>query len=111
MGEITGLVAVAIAALFGLILSMRFMRRRDERRLPASQEPAFYPAELHAMLNSGQITPAEFERLQALVLAQRKANPSAGGAAPPRGPRGFEPVPLPLANKAPPDAGNPPAGR
>jgi hypothetical protein len=68
-------------------------------------QPTFDQAELHAMLASGQITPAEFERLKTVVLARH----SAAATDAPRGPRGFEPLPRP-AGPAP-DAGNPPAGR
>jgi hypothetical protein len=108
MGGIVGLLAGSFAALVGIILAVRFVRRWSDRR-PIPQQPAFDQAELHAMLAAGQITPAEFERLKVLVLAQQ---PTVATNAP-RGPHGFEPLPRPPgpAPDASPDAGNPPAGR
>jgi hypothetical protein len=117
MGEIGGILTGLLGALIGLIVLVRFIRRWDARRPPGPpgpREPVFGQAELYAMLNSGQITPTEFERVQALVLAQQPQQnqgppPFAQVPGAPRGPRGFEPLPRPPGPA--PDAGNPPAGR
>jgi hypothetical protein len=102
MGGIVGSLGGSFTALVAIILAARFIRRWSGRRPPPPTQPTFDQAELHAMLASGQITPAEFERLKTLVLAQHSA---AATDAPP-GPRGFEPLP-----RQAPDAGNPPTGR
>jgi hypothetical protein len=106
MGGIGGLLAVLFAALVAIMLTMRFVRRWVHRRA-TPPPPAFDQAELRAMLASGQISATEFQRLRSLVLAQQSAAATAADA--PRGPRGFEPLPLPV--EPAPDAGNPPAGR
>jgi len=106
MGGMVGLLAVSFAALVAIMLTMRFVRRWAHRRV-TPPPPAFDQAELRAMLASGQITATEFERLRSLVLSQQSAPATVADA--PRGPRGFEPLPVPA--KPAPDAGNPPAGR
>jgi hypothetical protein len=106
MGGMVGPLAVLFAALVAIMLTMRFVRRWAHRRATPAP-PAFDQVELRAMLASGQITASEFQRLRALVLAKQSATAPATDA--PRGPRGFEPLPLPV--EPAPDAGNPPAGR
>jgi hypothetical protein len=106
MGGVVGLLGASFTALVGAILLMRFMRRWADRRQPAPRQPTFDQAELRGMLAAGRITPAEFERLQALVLTQQAA--AAATESPPRGPRGFEPLlPRDPATRA---AENPAAG-
>ena len=85
MGGVGGLLAASFTALVGGILVVRFIRRWADRRPPAPRQPTFDQAELRDMLASGRITPAEFERLQALVLTQQAAAAAAEAEAPPRG--------------------------
>ncbi|HEX5243703.1 MAG TPA: hypothetical protein VFW23_10620 [Tepidisphaeraceae bacterium] len=61
------------------------LRRRYKRRADRSAPDPFDLAEIHAMKESGKITPAEAERLKAILLQRRGAIPPDRG-----GPRGFD---------------------
>ncbi len=63
---------VAVAGFAGLLAVMRFVRRSLERRAK-SMSFDFSINDLHVMMTSGQISPQEFERAKALVLAKRGA--------------------------------------
>jgi len=73
-----------------LILVLRARRRRSAvSAAPRPTQPAFGSAEIRAMLEAGQITREEYDRLLAAVIKQRKTadDDSASGV------RGFEVLP------------------
>ena len=66
------------------ILAAR-IRRRYRSHMDRPAPDPFDLAEIHAMKESGKITPAEAERLKAIVLQRRGVIPPDRG-----GPRGFD---------------------
>lgn len=77
---------VAFAAYTVFILVMRIRRRVAVRPVIPGWEPAFHPAQVQAMFESGQITLAERDRLFAALRKERQRNEAQ--TAPP-GARGF----------------------
>lgn len=77
---------VAFAAYTVFILIMRIRRRMAARPVLPAWEPAFHPAQVQIMFESGQITLAERDRLLAALRKQRERKEAQ--TAPP-GARGF----------------------
>ena len=64
-----GLGLLVMLALY--VLAIRGLRRTTARIAELPSHPSFDMAELNSMLADGLITPAEFERLKELIIAQR----------------------------------------
>jgi hypothetical protein len=75
-----------LAAFVIFLLFMRIRRRMSAHRPAQRRSPVFDLAELRAMLDTGQITPEEHERLRAALT--RQLDP--GDASTPSTSRGFE---------------------
>ena len=79
-----------VAAMVAQILAAR-IRRRYRSHMDRPAPDPFDLAEIHAMKESGKITPAEAERLKVIVLQRRGVITTDQSG--PEGPRGFDVVP------------------
>ncbi len=89
---ITGSIALIIGLFVALVVQILVMplRRRYKRRSDRPAPDPFDLADIHAMKESGKITPAEAERLKAILLQRRGV--TATDQSGPKGPRGFDVV-------------------
>jgi len=78
-----------VAAIGAQILAARIRRRYKSHMNRPAPDP-FDLAEIHAMKESGKITPAEAERLKAIVLQRRGVTITDQRGS--EGPRGFDVV-------------------
>ena len=86
MGGTIYILGGAFVGYAAFVLTARTIRRNARRQQQAAQS-TFSFADLQAMKSAGTITPEEFERLKAALLAQ-----GASTEAPP-GARGFDVIP------------------
>ena len=90
------IVALLFALFFGVILGMRFMRRRNDRRAE-EMDFNFSIDELHRLRSEGKLSDEEFERAKSVILIRR-----AGRAQEPGTKRGFEVLPPTDSGERPP---------